>query len=903
MHALPVPLTSFIGRDGDLAAVCDLLGQHRLVTLIGSGGCGKTRLAVEVARRVVPRFEDGLVIAELAPVESGTLVPSVVAAAAGVPEAGGATVLMLLRNGLAARDLLLILDNCEHLVDACAEVVGDLLVHCPNLTVLATSRTPLGVDGEVTWRVPSLSLPPADAPDALTEIEDSESGRLLLDRARLARPDFTITEDEGAEVIAICRQLDGIPLAIELAAGRLRALGIKDLAAGLEHRFNLLSAGSRMAPPRQRTLEASIDWSYGLLDERERTLLRRLSVFAGSFTIDAVERVCTDEIVATPDVRALLAQLVDHSLVQLDEGPFPRYRLLESVHAYARTRLREAEEESQYRDRHLGHVCEITAWYDTVSEDAELEAHSNRIEPILDEVRSALEWCLRSVRMEDGLGIAADLRLFWLSRDRNQEGRSWLAAMLQAEELHRSSDGGFSRARAQLAAAQLSLFANDPISQELLAAAALPTVQDHGDRELEARALVLVGWAKVFTDPVGARPLLDTAYEIAQEIDDVARIEFASFGLGTGALLAGDLETAERVLASGVHIAQQRNSVGVAFGIGAFGYVRTLSGQPAQAVRAIEDVIATYGDFNQTHRDLAATMYALALAYLGRWEEACHRPTETIERSVSVGSPALYAQIHLALLERAVGDLQACRALVHQFQGLLEVPGFAWYRTQALTWLGDVAAVEGDLKAAQDHWREAMSVAERSENPLARSVANLGLARGAVLAANLDGARSLARDALRHARDAGYGIGAIDAVEALSLLPDPDQAVLLAAVDAERSRTGYVRFPIDEPAYRAAVAEVGQLPDDAVPFDDAVGLALGDHSRTARPASGWGSLTPAELRVAQLVAQGMTNPQVGEQLFISPRTVQAHLSRIYTKLDVSNRAELATVVTRNEPVS
>ncbi len=372
------PLASFVGRTEAIVEVGGLVRHHQLVTLIGAGGCGKTRLAIEVAARVQRAFADGGAFVDLAPIESPALVAGAFAVATGVHEVGGAPLVESLRDALARRELLVVVDNCERVAAACAELLVGLLPRCPRVAVLATSRSALGVPGEVAWRVPSLTLPTDDGCD----VQSSEAGRLLLDRAGLARPGFTVSTTEAPVAAAICRRLDGIPLAIELAACRLRALDLAELAKGLDDRFRLLSSGPRSAPPRQRTLEASIAWSHELLSEAERVLFRRLGVFAASFTCDEAATVCSDAELPASTVPALLRTLIDASLVQLERS---RHRMLETVREYARLRLVESGEEVAIRHRHLDHVLLVTAWFNHEADGPGLDAANERLEPMVDD--------------------------------------------------------------------------------------------------------------------------------------------------------------------------------------------------------------------------------------------------------------------------------------------------------------------------------------------------------------------------------------------------------------------------------------------------------------------------------------------------------------------------------------
>jgi predicted ATPase/class 3 adenylate cyclase/tetratricopeptide (TPR) repeat protein len=378
---LPAELTTFIGRSTELAELGELLGQVRLLTITGAGGCGKTRLARHAAAATLDGPLDGVWWVELGRLEDAAFVPAAVIAAIGVRELPGQGPMGTLVAYLRARRALLILDNCEHVSAACAQLAEALLRGCPSLTVLATSRAPLGVPGETAWRVPSLSLP-ADASRAyrapLDVLQESDAVRLFIDRARQVRPDFELTQANASGIAQICRELDGIPLAIELAAARVRMLASAQIAHRLGDRFQLLTGGSRVAVPRQRTLQASIDWSYELLSEVERALLRRLSVFTGGWTLDAAEQVCAGDGIDRCAVVDLLAALVDQSLVTTaEQDAAVRYGLLETVRQYGAARLTEAGEMDTVGERHF-------AYYVGLAERAEPAVlRAGRDDPIL----------------------------------------------------------------------------------------------------------------------------------------------------------------------------------------------------------------------------------------------------------------------------------------------------------------------------------------------------------------------------------------------------------------------------------------------------------------------------------------------------------------------------------------
>ena len=347
---LPVQLTSFVGRDTAVAQVRDLLAANRLVTLTGAGGVGKTRLAVQVAAQLAGEFgpfPQGVRYVDLAPITDPDLVPVTTARALGLPDQPGRSTMDTLTRFVADRQILMVLDNCEHLLDASSALVAALLGVCPGLTLLATSREPIGVAGELSWRVPSLPL--AD-----------KAIELFTDRACRARSDFVVTNDNAATVTEICRRLDGLPLAIELAAARVRALSLTEILDSLHDRFRLLTGGARTAVRRQQTLRASVDWSYALLTEPERVLFRRLAAFMGGFDLDAAQSVCGGGDVERYQVLDQLALLVDKSLVVADDiGGSTRYRLLETVRQYALEKLGESGEADAVRRRHRDHYTRL----------------------------------------------------------------------------------------------------------------------------------------------------------------------------------------------------------------------------------------------------------------------------------------------------------------------------------------------------------------------------------------------------------------------------------------------------------------------------------------------------------------------------------------------------------------
>lgn len=484
---LPAPLTSFVGRERAIAEVCGLLGGTRLLTLTGAGGCGKSRLALEVARARLAGFPNGVWSVEFAALSDAGLVPHAVAAALGVTEHADRAVTDTLAGALRDTTLLLVLDNCEHLLSACAGLAGALLRECPAMRILATSREPLGVAGETIWRVPSLTVADPVHPPPHDRLAQFEAVRLFAERAAAARPGFQVTADNARAVAQVCYRLDGIPLAIELAAARVRALSVEQIAARLDDRFHLLSGGSRTALARHRTLRAAMDWSYDLLTERERTLLARLSVFAGGWTLEAAETVCADDGIDAPEIVDLLTSLVDKSIVlaEIRDGE-ARYELLETVRQYGEEHLNDAGTAASIRRRHRD-------WYLALAEQGSAELDGPQQKAWLDRMdreyanlRGALDWSRgTAAEVEPGLRLAVHLQRFWEMRAYYAEARAWLESMIAAG---RTAEPGL-RARALNTAGILAYRQGDYRRTAALCSSALSLAEQYDDAHAAAQAL------------------------------------------------------------------------------------------------------------------------------------------------------------------------------------------------------------------------------------------------------------------------------------------------------------------------------------------------------------------------------------------------------------------------------
>jgi len=514
---LPAPLTSFVGRERELVEVKRLLSRSRLLTLVGIGGIGKTRLALQAAAEVVDAYRDGVWFVDLAPLAGAALVPSAVAQVLAVRETAGTPLVETLCGYVRGRQLLLVLDNCEHLLAGCATLADALLRGAPELSIIATSRELLRVAGEQTYPLATLSLPdPAASAETMSR---SEAVQLFVERAEKQQPGFALTAARAAAIAQLCIHLDGIPLALELAAARIRSLSVEEINARLHDRFKLLTGGSRTALPRQQTLRSSIDWSYKLLSSTERGLLNRLTVFGGGWTMEAAEHVCSGDGIEYSAVLDLLGSLVDKSLVAMeDRNGAPRYLLLETMREYARARLHESGEEARWRRRHL-------TYFRTFAQEAEPnligpapKAWLDRLEAEHDNLRSALAWSCASADSIDGLQLVGALFNFWFVRGHFTEGRRWLSTLLAAVPAGQTSAA---RAKALYGAGLLAWQQGDYPAARSLYEQSLAIHRQLGNQKGIANALDNLGLvAENQGDFSAARALHEESLDIYRQLGD-----------------------------------------------------------------------------------------------------------------------------------------------------------------------------------------------------------------------------------------------------------------------------------------------------------------------------------------------------------------------------------------------
>jgi predicted ATPase/class 3 adenylate cyclase len=590
---LPLELTSFVGRAAEVAAVSTLLVETRMLTLVGTGGVGKTRLALRVAAEALSEFADGVWLVELASLSDPALVPQAVTAAMNRREDPDRTPLASLVAAVAQRRLLLLLDNCEHLIDACAGLTEALLRACPHLRILATSREALSSGGEVAWRVPSLSLPDPDRGDPV-EMTACDAVRLFVERARVARPGFEVTAANRAAVAQVCRRLDGIPLALELAAARLRGLSLEELAARLDERFRLLTGGRRTALPRQQTLQATVEWSYGLLEERERLLFDRLSVFAGSFSLASVEAVCAGGDISEPEVLELLLLLVDKSLVVAQDGGVgtTRYRLLETLSQYGRERLAERADAAAVRERH----AEYFASLDEVSVERfwgpEQRATLERLHAESQDLLAALDWFLEGGAPAQALRLLVPLEIAGIFA-RTTGGRALVTRLLSAPALQAP---GPERAQALRWAGTWLCFSGDAGGFDLLEEA-LALARRCDALPVLGETLYWLGECRFdpWGDPEGARPLLEEALALIRSLDNRAYTILCLLLLGQVVVALGDQERAEALAREALALSRAAGDAhGEAYAHEVLGEVAAARGEEADAERLWTGCLATY---------------------------------------------------------------------------------------------------------------------------------------------------------------------------------------------------------------------------------------------------------------------------------------------------------------------
>jgi non-specific serine/threonine protein kinase len=767
---LPQQLTSFVGREREVSQLQQLIASLRLVTLTGMGGSGKTRLALEVASCLLDEYPDGVWLIDLSALTDPALVAQSVASTLGVREEPNTDPLAGLVKHLQPLQTLLVLDNCEHLLAACSSLADTLLRACGRLDILATSRQALGVAGELAWPMPALSVPEPRQQLTLDSLAKYEAVRLFVERARMKRQDFRVTEENVQAIAQLCYRLDGIPLAIELAAARMKLLSVQQIVERLDARFRLLVSSDQALPLRQQTLQALIDWSYDLLSDGERRLLRSLSVFAGGFSLEAVEALWEGS-GPDADVLDILSQLVDKSLVLMDEQDGrARYRMLETIRQYAAERLDhtgEAEEVRQSHARFFVHMAEDAEPHLRGPDQAKWRA---QLDKELDNLRAALTWASEGSpdepgsRIEVGLRIASALYLFWQTHNYLGEGRAWLESLLARPE------------------------------SEMV---------DGVDKTVLARAFSRAGFTTtLYSEHAKARLYNERSLALYRQLGDKLGIAAALNGLGNAAMDLPDYEAAKSYYEESLAIRrEQGNTEAVALSLNNLGLVAARTGDYDEAVRLGGEALHIMrGLGNQRQASWLLRNLGWAKMWRGDYDEAEPMFIESLQ---------------------AFNELGMTNQLAGCLQGLAVIALRRGRPRKATLLLG--AAL-----GTNETYLNGLDPGKRRDYE--RTLHDL---------------RSALGDSLFHTL-----------FEQGKTLPWEE------ALTYEEQGTTPSSAQASPPELHATVTQAGP-----------------------------NSLSERELEVLRLVAQGKSNPQIANELFLSVNTVQVHLRRIYAKLGVASRTE------------
>ena len=719
---LPVQLSSFVGREREVHQIQRLLHGARALTLTGPGGTGKTRLAIEAASAEIDAYHDGVWLVELAALSEPALVIQAIADVFDIREWQAEPYVEVVVEHLADREILLVLDNAEHLVDACAAIAQTLLRGCPGLRILTTSRQALRIPGEVVLRVPSLPIPDPDVVLDLAELERIDSVRLFVERAQAVDPTFTLTIDDALAVARLCHHLDGLPLAIELAASRVAVLPVGAIANRLDDRFSLLVGGSRTALTRQQTLRATLDWSYNLLTEPQRRMLRLLSVFVGGAPLDAIELIRSETWGGSGDTVTLLGDLVDQSLVALEDGTsLPRYRTLETVREYGRDRLREHGEQHATEAAHTSWALAIAERARTAMPGTAWQTSLSGLEMEHDNLRAALDRSL-SADPDRAVSLASLLWDFWLWHGYLVEGRRWLGRVLE-----RSTASTAIRARALIGLAALSIRSGETALGAERAREAVDIHRRLGDLRGACRALQVVA---------------------------------------TSVWSEDDLATAERDYHECLELAREAGyRPGQAAALNGLAVVRWYAGDREAASRMIDDSLATFRELADS-RELAPTILGIGEILVPQPETGTDRlvfqetfvPFQDVTCEVAVG----YALANRGMIRRVVGELEAARGDMTAALELFQAVGDERAIAHGLGRLGNLAAASGEFATARDALEECLVIRRRIGDSRGTGLAQGNLGNLAVAEGDMDSARPLFEESAAAFRRRGdmWGYGA-----------------------------------------------------------------------------------------------------------------------------------------------
>ncbi len=906
---LPVQLTSFVGRRDELAAVAGLLDHHRMVTFAGVGGCGKTRLAVQAAADRVDRVEFVWFV-DLAPVVDADGVTDQVLRAAGLKQDATRSLAELVRSRVLDAPALVVLDNCEHVIDAASAVAEELLAAAPAVTVIATSREPLGVPGEVVSRVPSLSTHVDPTASGLVE---SEAVQLFVERCGLVRPGYEPRDQDLTHITSICERVDGIPLAIELAAARTRVMSLEEVSAGLRDRFRLLTGGGRALVPRHQTLRASIDWSYSLLDEQERAVLRRLAVFAGGFTLTDAEAMIAGDDVAGHVVLDLVTRLVDKSLVVAHMEVAPtRFRMLETIRQYAEERLADAAEAHAARQRHAEVFSALARAAAPGLDGPDLEAWVARLGEEHANLTVAFGWLIDREDAPTAWTMLGDLTFYWASVGNFADARrifEWCLA---------HDDGNASRQLpARWGAAHLAFYAGDYLRAYDLAIDALARAEVVGDGRHAARSLNTAGTIESSTDPLAALDKVARASELARDNGDLWCAADAGQIAGYTHLYLGNVDEAvvwfDRTLPDARHLDSAQL---LAWDLGGRGWVAVLRGDFTRALELLDSAdrqARRTGDPNIT----GVIDYWRSQVLAAQGDPAATTLAEHALASATRAGAGFAELVHgfgVALTYATAGELaQAEAAYQRHIDVLAEFYPIVGVRLVVVG--AALAYMRHDLVVARERIARGHAIAPPGvlADPAMLDIIAALLDAQQDMPADLAAAEAAVHAALRTLNACGSHLDRLDALEALGVIVAKrghqlEAVRIWGARDSDAQRHDVVATVI----HRAVAPDRAKTLAEADPATTNEALAAGaaldldelltyiDRARgdRKRPSSGWDSLTPTELEVVTRAATGLSNSEIGKQMFIGAGTVKTHLAHVYVKLNVANRTELTAALAR-----
>jgi len=888
---LPTQLTSFVGREKELADVRKLLQNTHLLTLIGPGGTGKTRLSIQAASEMLDQFPDGVWFVELAPILDPVLVPRTTAIVIGLRDEPQRSVIDMLCDYLREKKMLIILDNCEHLVDACARMADQILHAARKTYILASSREALSIGGEVTYRVPSLGLPDIQHLPSVESLSQYEAVKLFIDRATSAIPTFTVTNDNAPAVAQVCHHLDGIPLAIELAVAKIRVISVDQIAKRLDDRFRLLTGGSRTVLERHQTLRAAIDWSYNLLSDAEQVLFGRLSVFVGGWMLEAAESVCEGSLVRSDDILNLLEQLINKSLVIKEEsGNESRYHMLETIRQYANEKLIESGESNALRDRHLEYFLSL-------AETA--EPHLIRPEqiewlPLLDadyeNLRLAFEWALSKERVEPSLNLCKALEWFWEIRCYWLEGLNWVKRALAKPYRNESRIEKVACARALYTRASLDLQLGNVEQFVSAAEASLALALEVSDKRDIAITRYYVGIALQFRgENDKALSLIEQSLAEFQELKDLFW-QARSFGEVGGLLSRLNKLKYSDVVVKNLELARQ-------------------SGERLSLANALSG-------------------YADWLFRMGRELEAKEHAEEADKIYKQIGSESANINSYLfAYLAWDEGDYQKARSLFMELKERFRLLGDKSRTALFLRDLGQLAMEEGNLQQAQVYLEQAVPLSVETAQDALTAFCLIDLSNLFYLQGNLEAFRQKFRESLswKLVAEAHRRSSLMMMLGSIYFQKPESAARLLGVIDANNRQDFFLLTSIDKRYCVRAEAHARKILGDSafeaafedgqkMSLDEGLDLALktveeiteikippvidNTHltyipSQREAEKQKYGGLTTREREVAAQIAQGKSNQEIGAELFVGLKTVEAHVTRILTKLGFSSRAQIA----------